>query len=111
MRELREVARLALSRVGHKIDLAPDGLDAFELVKTDPLAYDVVISDHHMAGMNGLELVMKLREIKYPGFIAIVSSELNPDVEAEYRRLGVDTIVHKPVEIATLRALAFGALV
>jgi CheY-like chemotaxis protein len=108
MRELREVARLALTRVGHKVDCAPDGQDAFALVSANPEAYDVVISDHHMSGMNGLELVMKLREIKYPGLIAIVSSELNVDVENEYRRLGVEKIVHKPVEIAALRAMVSG---
>jgi two-component system chemotaxis response regulator CheY len=105
MRELREVARLALTRVGHKVDLAPDGLDAFEMVKADMAAYDIVISDHHMTGMNGLELVMKLREINYPGMIAIVSSELNSDVEHEYRRLGIEKILNKPVELADLRAL------
>jgi two-component system, chemotaxis family, chemotaxis protein CheY len=105
MRELREVARLALSRVGHKVDSAPDGADAFEMVIADPTAYDIVISDHHMTGMNGLELVMKLREINYPGIIAIVSSELNMDVEDEYRRLGIEKILNKPVELAHLRAL------
>ena len=105
MRELREVARLALSRVGHKVDSAPDGVDAFEMISAGPGVYDIVISDHHMTGMNGLELVMKLREIQFPGTIAIVSSELNSDVEDEYRKLGIEKILNKPVELAHLRAL------
>lgn len=105
MRELREVARLALTRAGHKVDLAPDGADAFEMVKKNSAAYDIVISDHHMTGMNGLELVMKLKEIHFPGMIAIVSSELNGDVEEEYRSLGIGRILNKPVELAHLRAL------
>jgi CheY-like chemotaxis protein len=109
MRELREVARLALTRAGHKVDCAPDGSDAFEMVKSNPAAYDIVISDHHMTGMNGLELVMKLREIQYPGMIAIVSSELNSDVEDEYRQLGIERILNKPVELAHLRALVLEA--
>jgi CheY-like chemotaxis protein len=109
MRELREVARLALTRAGHKVDCAPDGSDAFEMVKASPTAYDIVISDHHMTGMNGLELVMKLREIQYPGMIAIVSSELNSDVEDEYRQLGIERILNKPVELAHLRALVLEA--
>jgi len=105
MRELREVARLALTRAGHKVVLAPDGADAFLLVNSDPTAFDIVISDHHMTGMNGLELVMKLREISFAGVIAIVSSELNIDVEDEYRKLGIEKILNKPVELAQLRAL------
>jgi DNA-binding response OmpR family regulator len=105
MRELREVARLALTRVGHKVSLAPDGADAFELIQADPGAFSIVITDHHMATMNGLELVMKLREIDFPGRIAVVSSELNSDTEVEYRKLGVDNILYKPVALSDLRAL------
>jgi two-component system chemotaxis response regulator CheY len=105
MRELREVATLALTRCGHKVDSAPDGRDALEMIVADPTAYDIVISDHHMGGMNGLELVIKLREIKYPGKIAIVSSELNDDVEEEYRSHGVGRILYKPVALSELRSL------
>jgi two-component system chemotaxis response regulator CheY len=109
MRELREVARLALSRSGHKVDCAPDGTDALELVKANPGAFDIVITDHHMAVMNGIELVMKLREIQFPGRIAIVSSELNSEVEHEYRRLGIEDILYKPVDLSALRALVLEA--
>ncbi len=105
MRELREVARLALSRVGHKVECVSDGALALDLVKANPGVYDVVITDHHMETMNGLELVMKLREIHYPGLIAVVSSELNDDVEHEYRNMGVEKILYKPVELSALRSL------
>ena len=105
MRELREVARLALSKAGHKVDCAADGSDAFEMITANPGAYDIVISDHHMGGMNGLELVIKLREINYPGMIAIVSSEMSLDTTEEYRRLGIKRLLYKPVELSHLRAL------
>ncbi len=105
MRELRDVARLALTRSGHTVHCAPDGSDAFEMVKANPGAYDIVISDHHMGGMNGLELVMKLRELQFTGKIAIVSSELNREVAEDYHRLGVERILYKPVDLHDLRAL------
>jgi CheY-like chemotaxis protein len=105
MRELREVAKLALSRAGHQVETSADGSEAFELIAGRGRIYDIVITDHHMAGMNGLELVMKLREIKYPGRIAIVSSEMGVDIAEEYRRLGVDRILYKPVELSDLRSL------
>jgi two-component system, chemotaxis family, chemotaxis protein CheY len=105
MRELRDVARLALSKSGHKIECAPDGVDAFEMIKANHGAYDIVISDHHMATMNGLELATKLRELKYPGMIAIVSSELSELVADEYRSIGVERILYKPVALADLRSL------
>ena len=105
MRELREVARLALSKAGHKVDCAADGSDAFEMITAHPGAYDIVISDHHMGGMNGLALVMKLREINDPGMIAIVSSEMNTETTEEYHRLGIERLLYKPVELSELRAL------
>ena len=109
MRELREVAQLALSTVGHHVECVSDGTDAVDRIVTNANAYDIVISDHHMAGMNGLELVIRLREIKFPGMIAIVSSELNGDVETEYRRLGIERILYKPVELSELRSLVLEA--
>ena len=109
MRELREVARLALSRVGHKVDCSCDGRDAFELVKANPGTFDVIITDHHMETMNGLELVTKLREIQFGGLIAVVSSELNADVEVEYRRLGIEKILYKPIALSELRSLVLEA--
>jgi CheY-like chemotaxis protein len=109
MRELREVARLALSRSGHKVDCAPDGTDALELVRANPGAFDIVITDHHMAVMNGMELVMRLRDLNFPGKIAVVSSELNGEVETDYRRLGIEKILYKPVELSELRSLVLEA--
>jgi CheY-like chemotaxis protein len=105
MRELRDVARLALSRSGHRVDCATNGLEALDMVKAGSEAYDIVITDHHMGGMNGLELVMKLREIKFTGMIAIVSSEINVEVADDYHRLGIERILYKPVELSDLRAL------
>jgi len=105
MRELREVAQMALSSSGHHVDCVADGAEAFDRIAAKEGNYDLVISDHHMAGLNGIGLVIKLREIGYPGRIAIVSSELNREVADEYRQLGVNKILYKPVELSDLRAL------
>ena len=75
------------------------------MIKADPGAYDVIITDHHMSVMNGLEFVMGLREIKYAGMIAVVSSELNEDVEDDYRKLGIERLLYKPVSLGDLRSL------
>jgi CheY-like chemotaxis protein len=105
MRELREVAQLALTSVGHRVECVADGAEAFDRIASHSGAYDIVISDHHMAGLNGIGLVLKLREIGYTGRIAIVSSELNREVADEYHQLGVARILYKPVELSDLRSL------
>jgi two-component system, chemotaxis family, chemotaxis protein CheY len=103
VRELRELARIVFSRDGHTIDCVEDGTDAIERISADPHAYDLIVTDHHMPRMNGLDLVLQLRQTPYRGKIMVFSSELNPAIATEYRKLGVDRIMFKPVYPSFLR--------
>ena len=103
MRELREVARIALSREGHLIECVGDGQEALQRVTADPAAYDLVISDHHMPHLNGIELVKRIRALPYAGKILIFCSELSPAVSETYHQLKVDRILYKPVFPSELR--------
>lgn len=102
LRELRDVARISLSREGHGIECVEDGRIALARVTVDP-GFDLVITDHHMPNMNGLELVTRLRELEFPGKILVFSSELGSAVAADYMRLKVDRIIYKPVYPSVLR--------
>ncbi len=102
LRELRDVARISFSRDGHGIECVDDGLIALNRVMADP-NFDLVITDHHMPNMNGLELVKGLRKLEFPGKIIVFSSELGPQVAGEYRKLNVDRILYKPIFPSALR--------
>lgn len=102
MRELRDVARIAFSRDGHSIECVDDGQDALARLAENP-AFDLIITDHHMPKLNGLELVRCLREQAFPGKIMVFSSELSETVAREYRQKRVDQILYKPVFPSTLR--------
>jgi two-component system chemotaxis response regulator CheY len=103
MPELRDVARVSLSRDGHTVDVAEDGVVALEKVTAAPGRFHVVITDHHMPRMNGVDLVRQLRAMAYPGKIVIFSSELSRDVNNAYRAMNVDRILYKPIFPAELR--------
>lgn len=103
MRELREVARIALSREGHLIECVHDGQQALDRVNGEPNGFDLVITDHHMPRVNGVELVTRLRELQFQGKIMIFCSELSPIVNDAYQRLKVDRILYKPVFPSELR--------
>jgi two-component system, chemotaxis family, chemotaxis protein CheY len=102
LRELRDVARISFSRDGHGIECVEDGLTALRRVQADP-GFDLVITDHHMPNLNGLELVTALRELPFAGKIMVFSSELSNEVAEQYRRLKVDRILYKPVFPSELR--------
>lgn len=105
MRELRQLLEIVLGRDGHKVDSVHDGNLALEMLKKDPSAYDVVITDHHMPNISGLQIVGELRAMKYPGRIIVFSSELSTEVDAAYRRHQVDHILPKPIFPSDLRAI------
>ena len=103
LRDLREVLRIALTREGHAIECAPDGRAAWERLAVDHATFDLVITDHHMPEMNGLELVKRLRTLPYQGRIIVFSSELSPIVTNAYHALKVDLVLPKPVFPSVLR--------
>jgi len=105
MRELRQLLEVVLGRDGHKVESVSDGNLALDLLRPDPTAYDVVITDHHMPTVSGLELVAKLRAMDYRGRIIVFSSELSEEVDSTYRHYKVDFILPKPVFPSELRAL------
>jgi two-component system chemotaxis response regulator CheY len=100
--ELRDVMRLSLSRDGHGIECVADGQLGLNRVTEDP-TFDLVITDHHMPNLNGLEFVRGLRALDYRGRVMVFSSELSAAVAADYRTLGVDRILYKPVYPSALR--------
>lgn len=104
VRELRDVARLSFSREGHGIECYENGQLALQRVIADP-GFDLVITDHQMPVMNGLEFVRNLRGCAFPGKIMVFSSDLSAEVAREYQRLQVDRVLYKPVFPSTLRQL------
>jgi CheY-like chemotaxis protein len=56
-----------------------------------------------MPGMDGIELVQKVRERKIHCRIMVFCSALSRDVHDAYRRLSVDRMLYKPVMPAELR--------
>lgn len=103
MRELRELITIVLTRDGHQVDTVQDGEAAWERLSADVGAYDLLITDHHMPRMNGLELVGEVRRSPFAGKVMVFSSELSPTVHAAYRDLKVDQVMLKPVFPHTLR--------
>jgi two-component system chemotaxis response regulator CheY len=103
LRELREVMRVIVEAEGYQIETVSDGDEALQRLRDDPAAYDLLITDHHMPRMNGLELVHQVVKIPFPGKIMVFSSELDPAVHREYHGLGVAVILPKPIRPALLR--------
>lgn len=69
--ELRDVVRLSLARLGHDVLCVADGSQALASVKPDPQGFDLIITDHHMPVMNGLDFVKALPTTSYAGRLIV----------------------------------------
>jgi len=106
-REVRETLAQLLALDEHTIECAADGPAALGLFS--PSAYDVVISDLGMPGMNGWELIAQLRE-QDPSLVTVLLSgwgaQIDP-TEAEAR--GVDFVIAKPIDLEGLHSALIAA--
>lgn len=93
-----------LQAAGHTVEIKHDGLDAWERIMSDPQRFDVLITDHQMPGLNGLELAELLRQVNYAGRIVVHSGSVAPEEAVRYRALGVAAIVPKAASLADLLA-------
>ena len=84
----------------HNVLLAEDGPTALELLKAN--AIDVVLSDIRMPGMDGIELLRRIREL-HPG-VAVIMLTAYGDVETavEAMRAGAADYLAKPVNFDDL---------
>ncbi len=85
------------------IDTADDGDTGLEKIQQAPGKYQLLIVDHAMRRMDGLELVKQLKQMGFPGKIIVLSGYLSRQHEEAYRSLGVDKIIYKPADPVELR--------
>lgn len=104
MVELQKFVTLVLTRAGHRVEMANDGQIAIDKLKSEAGVFDLLLTDHQMPNLNGLELVRYARQILFPGKIAVFASELNPATHQAYRLLNVELIMTKPISPTNLRA-------
>jgi DNA-binding response OmpR family regulator len=88
----------------HSVDIACDGAAALADLKAKPQAFDLLITDHSMPGMNGIDLVTQVRDTAFGGPIMVLSAHVSAENRTAYSTLGVDVMIPKPFDIHELRA-------
>jgi CheY-like chemotaxis protein len=92
----------ALRPLGHTVEAVNDGEQALAKLATNP-TINLLITDHSMPRMSGLELVRRLRETGYNEKILVLSAHLSQQNRAAYDSLGVNAMLPKPFDVDALR--------
>jgi CheY-like chemotaxis protein len=102
---VREVIAEVFASEGHRVTCAADGREAFERFAAQPGGFDLIVTDHQMPYLTGLELAGYLRAADYAGSIVVLTSIEDRAVLEAFAELKVDEILTKPTSLAVLRGV------
>ena len=86
-----------------KVTSAADGAEALAKIAASAQPFDIIITDHRMPRVTGLELMRQLRAQHFGGKIVVISAFLDEENTRAYRALGVDLMLEKPFDLDELR--------
>ena len=86
-----------------KVVTAKSGWEALIKIGATVRPFDVVITDHRMPRMTGLQLVRQLRAQNFGGKILVLSAHLSDEDIRAYEELSVDMMMSKPFDFDELQ--------
>jgi len=97
--DLRDILKVTLEQEGYRVILASDGDEAIK--KTEKKSFQMALIDLKMPGVNGKELVFKIKQINPRVPIVIVTG--SPDFKEEMNlRKQVYEYIYKPFRLNEL---------
>ena len=97
---IRQLNGRALASSGYQVDAAEDGEIAWQALNT--CSYDLLVTDHDMPGMSGLQLLVKLRAARMVLPVIVASGYVSKNTAAQFPSLHPVTALLKPYTISEL---------
>jgi two-component system, NtrC family, response regulator AtoC len=105
---MRRLLEISLRQAGYQASTAANGRDALDIIKAEQI--DLVVSDLHMPGMSGLELLNNIRADNdaMPFIMVTAQGEISTAVEA--MKLGAADYILRPFDLEVLELAIAKAL-
>ena len=95
-----------LTKLGHSVEIANNGLEAYELIQNQDVAFDLVLMDMQMPEMNGLESAQQIRMLDSAvcntPIIALTANTHEEDYDA-VMAAGMNDYLSKPINVIALK--------
>ncbi|WP_395517857.1 response regulator transcription factor [Pseudorhizobium flavum] len=100
--DIAEAIEAKLSRAGHHVTLAQDGVTGEELALSG--AFDVVVLDINLPGRSGFEVMANMRYGQSPTPVLVITARNQLDDKISLLDLGADDYIVKPFDLGELEA-------
>ncbi|MFH1135680.1 MAG: sigma-54 dependent transcriptional regulator [Pseudomonadota bacterium] len=91
---IRKILTIMLSKKGYQTQSAPNGQAALDLIRKE--AFDAVITDLRMSGMDGLELLKRLKDYDPDLIVLVITAFSSIDTAVQAIRQGAFDYLSKP---------------
>jgi DNA-binding NtrC family response regulator len=95
--QVAEVLARSLSRQGHQARIVNSGEEALKLI--DEPSLDAMFLDISMPGMNGLDVLARVRSTRPALAVVVITGHATPDEIEEVKRLGAVDVIPKPAAL------------
>jgi CheY-like chemotaxis protein len=102
-KDIGHMIAIVLGGPAAKVARAANGWEALMRIGAAAQPFDVVITDHRMPRMGGLQLVQRLRAKNFAGKILVLSGHLSDEDIRAYEELNVDMMMSKPFDFDELQ--------
>jgi two-component system sensor histidine kinase/response regulator len=102
----RRMMKILLTREGHDVELAANGMEALDAVKYHK--FDIVFMDLQMPTIDGIESSRRIREWENGGmhtFIVALTASYLPEEGQRLFEAGIDNYISKPFEIEHIQRM------
>jgi CheY-like chemotaxis protein len=106
---IRRVMRMTLEAAGYEVGEAPDGPRGLEAFR-DGSAWDAVLLDQRMPGMDGLETLRRMKGRRADTRVIMITAYASIELAVDAMKLGATDFVRKPMTPETVRNAVAAAL-
>ena len=106
---IRRMMRITLEAAGYSVGEAQDGPEGLSLYG-DGSKWDGVVLDQRMPGMDGLETLKRIRDIKPEARVVMATAYASIELAVDAMKLGATDFVRKPLTPDVLRNSVAAAL-
>jgi two-component system cell cycle sensor histidine kinase/response regulator CckA len=97
-----EVTQQRLERLGYQVTSKNSSIEALELFRAQPNAFELIITDQTMPDMTGEQLAKKLIDLR-PDILIVLCTGYSSNIDAEKSKaLGIKEFILKPIDLQEL---------